>query len=636
MIDSKFHVELGGKKYTLAEGDEGAHYQRKREPLRAPSNGYVAGEINRFNLRPDILEWALTDWSGGEGQLIFDGAAENANKYLIGYNIDPFAQYGTLRLSPDWEETQLSSGGPMASSLWMARAADVLLGAPRGVADTIYQWDPTTDTWDVFTDASINTASTPIGTGTYLYYIEGGSLDVNRVNATTPGAATQWNTDANPFRIAGPIRSYLYGLFGAQQEIREMPTTGTPPVASTAIYTITDRLTTNDPVFAPGKNRLYLATLYENDGSILHQIVPTIGSAPGFGLEVARFSGFRISGLFYLLGFVYMLGKMGDKLVVMYFDETQDSFGVITDFAGQRPAATIAPFFGRDIGPDNGSYVGRGFQAKFILHGGATGNEDEWQIMTLDAITGGIAGGTVILWDVSAGGTGNVLVPQVAEFENDVFASFDRVSSSAPRVLRTIGGTYTTQTGRMDSSIYDFGLIDEKILTSITLHTDALPAGNTVAVKYQLDQDGSWLTAGTHTTTGAEESIFNISTGSQTRSFKNLQIRLELTTDSTAETPVVRAVRARAAVVKGVRTWTLILNASDELGEMQNRNWSGETLITNITAAGDANQVVTFKDGYSSRRAGQFTSYDVVIDEYTVVAQPAGEAVIHVSLREVL
>ena len=66
------HVKINGLWYRLAEDAEGQHYNFSLQPLRPPNAQLIQGESGKFQIRPDLLLWSWTDWSGGEGQIKYD------------------------------------------------------------------------------------------------------------------------------------------------------------------------------------------------------------------------------------------------------------------------------------------------------------------------------------------------------------------------------------------------------------------------------------------------------------------------------------------------------------------------------------------------------------------------------------
>jgi len=655
VIDSKFPVELNGKKYTLAEDAEGAHYQWRREPLRAPTNGFVLGDTGKFTLRPDLLQWSITDWSGGEGVHSFD--LETSNGYSLGYNIDPFSVYGTLRLSQHYTaETGITfDQSVMAIGLdkvWLVAldqaGADALVYY-YNFATNIFVLDGT-DT-STTSDAGAREAW---GDSDGLYF--GGRIsDIIKWS----GSAFTGHTTSG-WQVVGSVGGYLYSTAPASTGLQVYEQSLGATGSGTLIFTILEAKNAANlglPLFwdgIAGQNALYIVatpTLFE---TVIYRVEPTTAAGPGFGHELVRVPGFRGLVPLYNLGLLYVVGFMGNIPAIFYYDEVDGSLGLV--YQNTRRPIAHAQTPNRNLQEVGGGYGAEFSKNHFILMGGPSDNNGtSWTLMTLDAVSGGVAGGTVINVGTVASANVTELINwnsfggnglgrhSVVYFKGDIFVDISRTQDTATpapgqsKVFRLRKNTYTDNLGIMESSVNDFGLLSEKVLTSITLITEPLPNASSITVKYQIDQDGVWLTAGTFTTNAGTEETFILSTDSITRRFRNLQLRVELDNGNvTTETPVIRAIRVFCTVVEGVNTWSLILNASDELGAMQNRAWGGATLIENITTAASNNAVVAFKDGYTNRKPGSYREYDVVIDDVTVVNDRPGEGTIQVTLREVI
>lgn len=663
MIDSKFHIELNGKKYTLAEDGEGTHYQRKREPLRAPSNGLVLGDTNKFNLRPDLLDWNMTDWSGGEGYKIYD--PDTPNGYLVGYDIDATTT-GELYLAKEFDETKDSGGSSdFAIDGSMATALDDLFIATNSLSAGglgYYKWNPTTSRWGTIVTPfgmanGMRLGSRAQGSSGNLYMVtDNGGGDASIWKLAGSFADLMWGTESSweVREVGGPLNKYLYMIgndfitgMGLVTEVMQFDTSLPAIAAGTTVFSINDSEidTIRFGIKAVvGPNKLYFNKLVKAATSALYEITPTSAAEAAWGREVFRAPGFEIETLFYLFGNVFLLGRQKDRTTIFYFDSINETFGVAWVAPEERNHVWVSglaadPY---DMGPWVNTISGQeGFSNHFIHASGPLNDGTEVTLMTLDGITGAVFGGPTWRAGTLSGGfpamnLKNCHGPVV--FEGQIFTQVGYYIAGPASASRTLVLTdnYTSKTGYLYSAINDYGIIDEKVLASFSISLEALPAGNTVVVKYQLDQDGTWLTAGTVSVTGTKEQTFVVSSGSATRRFRNVQVLLELHSDSASETPVVRSVRARATVIKGVRLWSLTLNATDELGAMQNRAWSGETLIENITTAADADSVITFKDGYSKKGPGKYTSYDVVIDDYAVINDRPGEGTVQLLLREVI
>lgn len=649
MIDSKFHVEINGKKYTLAEDAEGTHYQRKREPLRAPTNGFVLGDTNKFSLRPDLLEWNMTDWSGGEGVLVH--STEDSNRYSVGYNIDPLKEYGTLRLSglateilPQGAEAALEQG-----ELTLGLDAVYFLDGVRTtntVTPRIY--DEINGTWDIAdSEVEVGTpkAQGALGTSTYIYF-QSGNAETLRWDGSS--IVTYNNIPAVTDWLFGSLNGLLYvGLNDSTGVlVFELDMQGTPTVTGTEIGVIQDlgNVATSHAArwsFAAGTNRAYIVVNTGLEETTVYTIEPTTAAGAGFISEAFRVKGFQARFSMVVLGILFIVGLEMGVPTTLYYDPIAETFGAFYRNIERVVEHANAPdeLINEFAGDMDGVQFSKGH---YVMAGGPNfTNGREWQHMIIDAATAATVGGTVIDSGTTFTSTDVLGRSTAVVFKGALFVAITSpyeggVGLNTSRTWRIAPDAWTANTGILESAINDFGLVDEKVLQSFSILTDPLPSDCTVVVKYQLDQDGTWLTAGTMSTNDATEETFVVSTDSTTRQFRNLQVRIELSNGgTTTQTPVLRSCRARATVIQGVRTWQLILNASDELGAMQNRAWDGATLIDNITSAADNDQVVSFKDGYNSRKSGEHTEYDVVIDEYTVVNDRAGEGIVHISLREV-
>lgn len=650
MITEHFPIELNGVKYRIDESMEQAGYVLHRQPLRAPVNGFIQGESGRFQMRPDILEWSASDWSGGEGYLNFD--SERPNVYLVGYNIDPLTEYGTLRLSPLFEEVATTGTGNQlvieSASLVTALDNLYLVDFEQSTSDArIRLYNPSSQTWGVpVSDSTGTTDHSGIrgawGDATHLFF-GGRTIDVVRWDGTT---FVSPYPNASVFFVLGAVGGFIYGLTHVTSgaNIHEFSAAGTPPVTSTVLKTLSEIKQVPDlstPArFAAiaGSNVLYLMAATGLEETVIWTITPTTAAGTGFVAELLRIPGFRGLVPMYNLGTLYIAGLQGEVPVVFTYDEVDGAFGVLYRNPARPTGHVDTPSANvQEMGGGIGSEFAKSF---FVMIGGPTANDgSQWQIMTVDAVTGAVVGGTVLDTLPSAFSSTGALSGRhdVTVFHNEVFVCLSSphpTNAGIGETWQSRTGFYTDNTGIMESVVNDFSVSEEKVLLAIHLDTEPLPANTSVVVKYQLDQDGTWLTAGTHDTDGATEAIFAISTGSQTRSFNNLQLRLELATTTASNTPIVRRLAARATIIKGVRVWDLLLDASDEDGQAQDRSWNGTTLMANVASAGGTGAVITFKDGYRDRNVNSFSTHNVVVDEYRILGDRPGEGHIMVRLRE--
>lgn len=648
-----FHVELNGVKYRLAEDAEGHHYRKVRSPLRAQTAGIVQGESGKFQLRPDLLAWTISDWSGGEGNKVYSD--EFASQYYYGYNINPFKEAGSLQLGPKLSVAKDSGGTnpftvpgfvvPASEDVFWVDGSDSTFG--------IYLWDGVNEKFGTLianaTQDDLADLTHGFGDDGWVYYVENNFPTTNhivwRMNAA--GTKEQLSLARSPHAppsIGGVIRKFFYVI---EQEtgtnsinVFEYDLTDTQPITPTEVYAVEFGMEVGIgrvPRVVTGANAIWF---YSNQGNLgtLHRVTPTTSASAGFGEETLRLPGVQFEGIWYQLGFVYLLARQDGRTVIYYYDTINENFGVTYRAPAQRDmiAEVDNPWAYTLHGVS-------GFLSFFVHNTGPNGSKRDRSLMAFNQLTGGVA--ALGLFDV-----GTIEVPDdwatnslqwfstAVHANGDIFfsVSWNKTSTDKYRCIHADVTKFTTDTGVMESAVNDFGVVDEKVLTTITLITEPLPANTSVTVKYQLDQSGTWLTAGTSSTTNSTEKVFVVSTDATTRTFRNLQIRLELDTTDDTVTPVVRGVRSYATVLKALQTWDLLLKVDDELGRIQNRSWSGAKLISNVETAGDGETVVAFKDGYQAREANQEDEYDVVVDDYQVILSRPGEGIIQVRLREVI
>jgi len=642
MIDSSFDVSIGGIKYRIVKDEDSPGYNLRREPLRAPNVSLVQGSTGKFNLRPDFLEWSMTDWSGGEGQEVL--SLQEPSSYWFGNRVDPFDEPGKLKLARAAVETKDSGGtNPFSQNVHLVVFRDILFALDRGGSPAkVYSWSPSTARWSAGTNLLDATANSLGGKATsdpnFIYMNDTGRI----IKTAGETAGVVHNTDilGTQFGVAS-LGRYLYAVETSGPTyvpvVREIPKDGTPPVASTIVYQLYDGVASVNPdngrePLVVGDNALFFCQNMDRQEVAIHKITPTTSAGAGSGRELVRFKGMRVLGMWYNLGFLYFIVRDSStslgKTQLLYLDTHPDRL-VVGAVGFLRPHDTFIPSgTSGGVGTTDGESLTRTF---FAYHAGddvPNTKAGPWTLFQLDNITGAYAG----LGELDMGTTGGNF-KSITLFKGEVFAA-GVDSAFTARVWRFLS-TQFEPTGLLWSSINDFGLQDEKVLLSFILTTEPLPSDCSVQVEYQLNQDGVWLSAGTLSTDSATGATFVVSTADSTKKFRTLQTRLSLSNGSTnTQTPIVTGLSARTTVTQGVRVWTLMLDATDEDGQAQDHSWNGQRLLENIQTHGDSGVVVPFQDGYKSRLAGVFSTQDVVVDDYSVIQERPGEGKVRVVLRE--
>lgn len=617
-----FDFELNGVKYNAAEDAEGDHYVNQGEPLRPPNAVTIQGESRqKFQMRPDAIKWSLTDWSGGEGQIKYDPQAPNRWRELTG--VRAFERPGTLQPGYYIEDTQDSTGssdlavegspGVGGSTLYLLDHA--------GATDNIYAWDDTNKRWGAVTNLATGGAGGTgflVGDGTHVYWMESGAgvawkydgSTLTQLGSTFTGSAVIY---AHPLGGA----SFIYrGLSGVVWELRkngdDSASTGT---------TLDDF--SNDPATSDERHvmcvldgKLYVLANYHNSTAV-REIVPSTAAGTGFGAEISRIQGFEGQAIWSHSGRILLLGSDGvsEDTAVMYLTPGGE-YGSLGEV---RPGVDLGTVVSH-------SQAGRMLDTFFVAeNGNGSGVHGLWQI---DAISGGMA---MIGYVEDADIDGTPLGP--VAYNGDLFWGVQDAATTA-RVARARTDQYTKSSEAI-SAWHDYDLADEKLLSSLVLSVEDLPADWQVRVDYALDGEDTWTNAIDYSTTNGNGTKQAVSTDTTTVKFRTLSIRVRMDyTGAGIPTsgPVILGVDANAMVAKTITAFRLLLDLSDDRDRVGGS--SGSRKQKNLKAAADTEGVVAFKDGYESFTPGEYTEYDMVIDSYNIVLSTPGEGVAMVTLRE--
>ena len=626
MIDGYFHVKLGSYKYRLATNSDDQHYSARLVPLNISNAQVVQSSDPKYDLRPDTAVWEMTDWSGGEGTKKFDN--ETGNQYDLSYNIDALHTPGSIRLSNAVEAAGINRTGTLVKAsdkLFHFSSSDDTIGTYSGnLANT---------TWDEQDAGTISDSDyfgvRGDGDGKYIYMPIGSLNDIYRYEPhatyTNDMADTDKWVDADSQAVFDrPLvkignKIFVVHLDGTKISVVEYSTTATPTVSPTEIFVAYEGnldAGSNQGIVCRGDNELFVCVRTKAGESILYRITPASALGEAFGTEVGRFPGFSVDCIWYASGVLLLAGTSTttgvDKRTIYYVKGTElGSFGLIRQDATFTDAKLITS--------TDASRMDRTF---FLAPTGSASNY--WTLFTIDLLTGAIFGGP----EFSAVRDPN----SVVDFLGRTFVSENKGSAST-QTYRT-ASTYATS-GELITAVHDFDIGEEKTLMSIRLATEPLPANTAVQVYYQDDQDGTWTSAGTYDTDSGTGTTFKISTDSASVKFKNLQLKIKLTTSDATATPVVRSVQVRCTPTEYVREWDMLLDISDEDAQAQGRAFTGAQLIDYIKAEATNENIIQFNNGYETPSAGSYDEHDVMIREYNINLTSAGQGVANIKVREV-
>lgn len=615
-----YDFELNGVKYYAAESAQGDHYLLQGQPLRPPNAVSVQGENSqKFQMRPDTLLWALTDWSGGEGQRKYNAQAPNRHWQLNA--VRAFDRQGSFRAGPHLEVTQDSTGASdFAIELVMVSTEAGLYGYDVASANR-YLWDAVNEKWGVAAALTGPTAGAAgiASDGQYIFWREAGTSTIWR---STPGSATGTalcttglSTTKDEHLVAQGGYVYVVGSNTDTKQIMEISKTVSTPDAIDDFSISVSRaslVAVDGSVYAMASNGV---------DTEVRVITPTSAAGTGFGTQFALFVGFSALGMWTHSGTLYLSGqdKTSGEMAIMYVsvDGTYGTLGKIRD--GTSDMTYLWP--GEHGAPQN---------VRSLDHFLVSDDRDEngkpslWQI---DAITGGLAN-YAIAEDFA--GT-HAYSYNVVTHGRDFFFSGDTVPNV---VFRAVDDQYHHNCSVV-SPWHDFDLASEKILSSVFLSCEALPADWEIDIEYRRNNETAWTSIGTITTDNTTGEKFFVSTDSSSISFKTIQFRIVLDwvgAGVPTTTPVVLGLDVFALVAKPQRIWTLLLDCSDSKARKDGS--SGAKKIANIETAGESESVVDFKDGYQSRDPDVHEQVDVVVDSYEILLSQPGEGVARVVLKE--
>tara|TARA_R100000808_G_scaffold5062_2_gene15673 strand:+ start:6185 stop:8068 length:1884 start_codon:yes stop_codon:yes gene_type:complete len=626
VIDGYFHVKLGSYKYRLATNSDDQHYSARLVPLNISNAQVVQSSDPKYDLRPDTAVWEMTDWSGGEGTKKFDN--ETGNEYDLSYNIDALHTPGSIRLANAVEAAGINRTGTLVKAsdkLFHFSSSDDTIGTYSGnLANTT--WDEQdagtisdSDYFGVRGDGDGKHIYMPIGSLNDIYRYEPHATYTNDMADTT-----KWVDADSQVKFGRPLvkignKIFVVHLDGTKISVVEYSTTATPTVSPTEIFVAYEGnldAGSNQGIVCRGDNELFVCVRTKAGESILYRITPASALGEAFGTEVGRFPGFSVDCIWYASGVLLLAGTSTttgvDKRTIYYVKGTElGSFGLIRQDATFTDAKLITS--------TDASRMDRTF---FLAPTGSASNY--WTLFTIDLLTGAIFGGP----EFSAVRDPN----SVVDFLGRTFVSENKGSAST-QTYRT-ASTYATS-GELITAVHDFDIGEEKTLMSIRLSTEPLPANTAVQVYYQDDQDGTWTSAGTYDTDSGTGTTFKISTDSSSVKFKNLQLKIKLTTSDATTTPVVRSVQVRCTPTEYVREWDMLLDISDEDAQAQGRAFTGAQLIDYIKAEATNENIIQFNNGYETPSAGSYDEHDVMIREYNINLTSAGQGVANIKVREV-
>ncbi len=625
-----FDVELNGVGYNVAEDAQGEGYLIGGEPLRPPNAQVVQGAAGNqtFQMKPDTLLWALSDWSGGEGQQIWRLQASNMWRVLD--SVDPFVRPGTVRPGPYLSLTVHDAGAATFDKLVMLVAINNALYAFDMLDNEYYTWDVANSEWDgpqVITGPANGKGAVALchdgdkifwitdeAGGETLWSMSPGGTTASSLATTVMGLGMSICAQGNNIYI-GPDTHTSPPL----RPIYEVAKSGGTPIEIDSV-SIKNALT----VLVPMEGKVYAVTS-DLQRTEIREITPTSAAGTGFGRQFALLEGFGAHGAWQHSGILYMAGQYGlaGRGQILYV-EPRGTYGSLPTI--RKVEAPDADFMGPGRSINGNSRL---IEHYFVTAKRST-TDDSPSLWIADAVSGGYANHAYPDADLS---TYNI-VRSLQVFKDEVFFCGTNTAADAGRVFRAVEGQFM-KASSVVSPWHDFGLADEKLFASLALSVESLPANWTVNVDYAIDGASSFTTHITYTSTNGKGEKSVVSNDTTTIKFRTLSIRVRMTYTGggvPTSAPVILGVDVYAQVVRLQTVYQLLLDLSDD----KSGPHSGARKRTNVIAAAATEKVLDFKDGYTDHTPGVFTTLDVVIDSFQIEKSTPGEGIARVILKEVV
>lgn len=242
-------------------------------------------------------------------------------------------------------------------------------------------------------------------------------------------------------------------------------------------------------------------------------------------------------------------------------------------------------------------------------------------------------------------GTGGITLDLKTGAEDDTqaraFAVMDRkkwVQYHGDAVHVTQDAYPTDETVWLYSPLWDFDAPDvDKSLLYAEVVQDPLSANCSVTFEYQLDEDGTWIAAGTESTAGATKTRFTIASSANPRKGRIIQWRVGLNSTDGVSTPTVRAVALSVTVPKYEDGFEITVKLDNDQpgGRRTGEQLSGRAKANRLWTLKVGENPVAFEDHYASLRPGDFDSYTVQIQDIVMDLNDEGEGTAYLRLRVV-
>jgi len=575
-----------------------------------PEYQNVPGEEGRVAGDPQIRQWHIDEWSGGEGEDLWQAD----NRYNISQDTRPKPVGDGLILGVNQSETDNAAAGtfndgwvfgPGLGYLWTGRKTN------------IYYWDATGSAWSSGWATGVSTYISSIcdaGDSSHMLVTEESQDSVRAVNASGNSAVIAVadadqvvvNYSGSPYLLVNDdLWRITPGTWDLTQAADLSGSSAVYRAALRKLHAAKHRISVSDvgPIWIQrlddGQTLLWEYN-QANDTDYVTGRLPVdwampydIGFANGFTFVAFRYAAYHAAA-----GDAYLYFQRGLQRGVA---------GPLRSLSGTTAGKPI--YLGGTIGDD-----------LIIYYDGAV-----WAYNTTE-------GGYYMM--ATSGTSAPEDVSDLRTYGKDIFLGNHDDLYQVERFDTTL---YTTNQGYWRSGRYDFGYLGvTKTLLDVRVVTEPLPSGTTITLSVSANGGAFQSISGTFTGDGSTTRYtWPISTYDSSITGEDFEIRLDMQSTSSSVTPTVRSITTRATGAERQRMWILETDAGTRRTSAGGWMDPAKEKLSDGRAVMEKQGVVRFTNPWDRGEYEDDDLYDVVIEQMILVPpDDEGDPIIQWQLRE--
>lgn len=598
MLPSGADVSLNGIEYDIDWSAEEA-YAQNFESLYSDTQKIIGLDAETAN--PNVLLWSHDDFAGGGENKYYNEDLSDSYWYS---NSNPRVR-GSITSPPDQSGSTVTlTTGSQTEAFFVQTGGKVWLGTGR---DLYYSTDGMA--WSQWNSTSLFGAGYTIHGMTHDGYFpwvsadNGTTMKITKVTSTTTSttAVSDITTSARTYGMA-MLEGDIYLWTGKQ--LWKFDSTATLPLTYRALASGASPSNVVHTPFDPSATGTYNAGVTATENSVVYFIAAS-GVTHVFEYRYSGATntfepkpiwtpsiGFTATHLSSSMGVIYLLGDYGDQ-AALFGMSTVNREPLFLSYVGQAYGGSGVTFTTSGLAP---SYAA---QMVMSLNDGTTN-----YIFVYDAETDALTQLDTLA--IATHGT----VYAIRTYKNRRLSYGNKADTTGR--FRYWKQDFDTPTGAWEwvSSAYHLGYPgDEKQLWSLEVVQDPTIATGTVQMYYQIDESGTWVSAGT-TPAGQKYTQLNVATSNV--KFRNLRLRAV-----GANGARLFSVTARTYVNAYQRTWRLVLKTNDYIDgstSPSNTRAPGHVQRDNAITLATTKSVVTLLDGTRYPQPGQYVTHSVVVE----------------------